>query len=129
MLLSKLSAMAASYSANLAETGFASLKNITLEKTLALKAILKKFQPELVFTKLREDVVWVKNITLVMLALSLNFLLLKNFTSYLDLGLQNIPWIVSTLLVIMSLGMFDGLLSHSKRETECLGDIGKNEGR
>lgn len=124
MLLPKPSAMAASYSANLAETGFVLLKKIIRVKALELKTIQIKIMQGRVITKLNGVVNLEQSTILVMLTLSLGFLLLKSFINYLDQGHQNIPLIALTLLVIMSLEMLDGRQSLNKPLTVCQEDIG-----
>jgi hypothetical protein len=124
MLLLKPSAMAANYSANLAETGFASLKKIIREKAPELKTTQIKVMQVPVITKPNGVVNLAQSIILLMLTLNLSFLLSKNFMNYSDQGHQNTVLIALTLLVIMSLEMLDGRRSLNKPLTVCLEDIG-----
>jgi hypothetical protein len=124
MLFLKPNAMAASYSANPAEIGFALLKKIIREKAPESKTTQIKIMRVLVITKPNDVVNLAQSTILVMLMLSLGFLLLKSFISYLDQGRQNIPLIALTLLVIMSLEMLDGRQSLNKPLTVCQEDIG-----
>ena len=124
MLLLKPSAMAASYSANLAGTGFASLKKIIRERAPELKTTQTKDMQVPVTTKPNSVVNLAQNIIIVMLMLSLGFLLLTSFINYLDQGHQNTVLIALTLLVITSLEMLDGRQSLNKPLTACQEGIG-----
>jgi hypothetical protein len=124
MLLLKPSAMAANYFANLAETGFASLKKIIREKAPELKTTKIKIMRVLVITKPNAVAFSASSIILLMPTLNLSFLLSKSFLSCLGLDRLVIVWTASTLWVTTNLEMLGGLVFPNKRLTVCQEGIG-----
>jgi len=94
------------------------------EKALGLKMIPTEKALGQAFTKLGGVVCLVICIILLMPQLSLDFLHLKNFTSYWVQGPQNTLWTVLIPLGIMSRGMSAGQLLPNKAKTGCRGGIG-----
>lgn len=124
MLCKKLKKKIEAFGVNRVEINKDFVKNLFQQKEKALKTIQLKITQGSVTIKQNGGVSLALNTTLLMLTLSLNFLLLNSFLSYLDQDPQVVVWIASTLWAIMSLEMLGGRQLLNRPLTVCREGIG-----